>query len=228
MCCIIRDYPGIRLVRDPKSGETLQIRPESMGKEGIVELEEWELPKMMKLARKLKKRVDETGKPIPYRFLPARGVSLRGAKAPEKVISYWLMGRYDDGDMCPFLSTPAENLRTEDGTLKCLIYEDRPLQCRAYPIHATYTDRITGEKVAELDQGCEWVIEMSMMGEDRVQAQFPLDLIRNLDYGSFARLRAGIRLDSNRTTLWAHPTAFYGRGEKPKDEIQGWVEVGWG
>jgi Fe-S-cluster containining protein len=227
VCCVIRDYPKIYEVRDVKTGERVPIRPELLGMEGMVEIEPWELPKIQKLAKKMKGRVDEEGKPIRYRILPARGVSAKGAAAPEVVISYWLMGRYDDGDMCPFLSTPAENQRTSDGTLKCLIYDERPLQCRAYPVHMMYTDRIAGEKMAVLDQGCQWVMEEVMKGEARVEHPFRIDLIKNLDYGSLVRLQSGNKFDKDRT-LWAHPTGTYGRNEKPDVVLEDWVDIGSG
>jgi len=224
MCCINRGYPGISAVRDAKSGEVVQISPQSLGKEGMVELQAWELPKVMKLAKKLKRRVDEAGRPIRYGFLPAKGVSRKGAAAPERVLSYWLMGRFDDGNMCPFLSTPAENLRTEDGALKCLIYQERPLQCRAYPVHSMYVDTVTEEKVAQLDVGCRWVAERALKGEWMVAQAFPIDSMRNLDYGSFARLHSET-FDPSRTTFWAHPTGVFGKGQKPEHVIDSWVEV---
>jgi len=171
--------------------------------------------------------VDEEGKPVEYRVLPARGVGPKGAAGPEVIISYWLMGRNEDGDTCPFLSTPAENRRTSDGTLKCLIYDERPLQCRAYPVHMMYTDRIAGEKMAVLDQGCQWVMEEVMKGEARVEHPFRIDLIKNLDYGSLVRLQSGNKFDKDRT-LWAHPTGTYGRNEKPDVVLEDWVDIGSG
>ena len=225
VCCITRGYPQIDIVRDPNTRSFVQIKPESMGKEGMVEVEAWELPKMLKLAKKLSRRVDEKGKPIQYRFLPARAVGPLGAKAPEQIISYWLMGRFEDGDMCPFLSTPAEDRRTEDGMLKCLIYDERPLQCRAYPVHQVFTDRITGEKMVELDKGCQRVMEMLIKGERRVGQPIPLSLTRGLDHGAMARLHSGYRFDPNQTAFWAYPTGVFGEGEKPDLVIDGWAEV---
>lgn len=74
ICCVIRDYPKIYEVRDVKTGERVPIHPESLGKEGMVEIEAWELPKIQKLARKMKGRVDEEGKPIKYIGSSRRGV----------------------------------------------------------------------------------------------------------------------------------------------------------
>jgi Fe-S-cluster containining protein len=228
VCCVIRDYPKTYEVHDAETGERVPIRPETLGKEGIVEIEAWELPKILKLARKLKGRVDEEGKPIRYRVLPARGIGARGAPGPEVVISYWLMGRNEGGDMCPFLSTPAENRRTSDGTLKCMIYDERPLQCRAYPVHLVYTDRITGDKMAVLDQGCQWVMEELMKGETRVEHPFRIDLIKNLDYGSLVRLQSGNKFSKKGTTLWVHPTGVYGKNERPEVVLEDWVDIGFG
>lgn len=36
----------------------------TLGKEGVVEIEAWELPKVIKLIRKMRNRVDENGRPI--------------------------------------------------------------------------------------------------------------------------------------------------------------------
>ena len=227
VCCVIRDYPRISAIRDQATGRPIPIDPVMLGKEGMVEVEDWELPKLTKLARKLRSRMDESGKPIKYTFLPARGMSRRGASGPETVLSYWLMGRNDDGDMCPFLSTPEENQRTEDGTLKCLIYEERPLQCRAYPVHAYFTDRLTGEKVVQLDEGCQWVMEKEMQRDARVVGTIPANSIRGLDYGSFARLRTGRKLDPRSMIQWAFPTGVYGEGEKPEHPLKGWVVIDW-
>ena len=226
---MVRDYPQISFVYDPVTGRRISVSPRALGKDGIVEIEAWKLPRMIKLGKKLGRRIDENGKPIEYKFLPAKGVSPKGAKGPEVVISYWLMGRKEDGTMCPFLSTSAENIRTEDGTLKCLIYEDRPLPCRAYPVHAIYTWQTNGSKMASLDQRCDWVVEQATSGLRRASQPFPPDLIKGLDYGSFARLQSwiGDRFNRKETTLWRHATEVFGKGEKPPDAIEGWVNVGW-
>jgi Fe-S-cluster containining protein len=228
-CCVVRGYLPVNSIRDSKSGKRTPIGPRAMGKEGMVEIEAWKLPRMIKLSRKLGIRLDEQGKPIRYDFLPAKGVSLRGAKAPESVISHWLMGRKEDGSVCPFLSTPAENLRTAGGTLKCLIYEERPLPCRAYPLHAVYTWETTGAKMASLDHGCGWVVDQTARGQQRVSQPFPLDVVKGLDYGSFARLQSLTkgRFDTSKTTLWERATGVYGKDEKPGDAIEGWVDIGW-
>jgi hypothetical protein len=90
-----------------------------------------------------------------------------------------------------------------------------------------YTDRIAGEKMAVLDQGCQWVMEEVMKGEARVEHPFRIDLIKNLDYGSLVRLQSGNKFDKDRT-LWAHPTGTYGRNEKPDVVLEDWVDIGSG
>ncbi len=190
-----------------------------------MEIEAWEMPRILRLAKRMKERKDEKGQPIKYKFLPAWAVAPRGAMAPERIISYWLMGRLENGDMCPFLSTPDENIRTEDGTLKCLIYEERPLQCKAYPVHAIYLDKMAGEKVARLDMGCQSVMEMLMKGDQRLSRPVPMSLLRGLDFGSLVRLQSGNKVDSKRDSLWAYPTGVFEDGKKPELVIDGWVEV---
>jgi Fe-S-cluster containining protein len=228
-CCILRGYGGLEgTMTDPGTGATVTLSGADFGKEGAMEIETWELPKISKLIRKLKNRVDERGRPIQYRLLPARGVSAKGARAPEVVISYFLMGRDPDGNMCPFLSTANENKRLPDSTLKCSIYEDRPLQCRAYPVRAIYSSRSNSKRLAELDQGCEWVIERLIKGDNSLSQPFPIDRVRGLDYGSRMRLQRADRFDTSKTTLWAYATGTFGRGERPAVVHEGWVDVGWG
>jgi hypothetical protein len=91
-----------------------------------------------------------------------------------------------------------------------------------------YTDRITGDKMAVLDQGCQWVMEELMKGETRVEHPFRIDLIKNLDYGSLVRLQSGNKFSKEGTTLWAHPTGVYGKNERPEVVLEDWVDIGFG
>ncbi len=228
-CCVVRGYLSIYSRLDPETGTRFPIDPRAMGKEGIVEVEAWKLPRMVKLGRKMGRRTDDKGRPIEYNFLPAKAVSAKGAKAPETVISYWLMGRDEYGDTCPFLSTSAENVRTPDGTLKCLIYEERPLPCRAYPVHAVYTWETTGARTAALDRNCDWLKDGKLEGSRRASKPFPLDLVKGLDYGSFARLQSSTagRYDKTTTALWRCATGVFGKEGRPAHTIEGWIKVDW-
>ena len=44
-----------------------------------------------------------------------------------------MMGKKNNGDLCPFLEESDSQTSSHIG-LKCKIYENRPLACRAYPI----------------------------------------------------------------------------------------------
>jgi len=52
---------------------------------------------------------------------------------PRQIIAYQLMGSNINGDYCPFLDIKSSN-RSPHGGFNCLIYNERPLSCRAYPV----------------------------------------------------------------------------------------------
>jgi len=52
---------------------------------------------------------------------------------PKKILAYQMMGKKKNGDLCPFLEESNSQTSSHIG-LKCKIYENRPLACRAYPI----------------------------------------------------------------------------------------------
>lgn len=226
-CCMWRGYQRISgFNAGMETKDEMVTYDKTLGKEGVVEIEAWELPKVIKLIRKMRNRVDENGRPIDYKILPARGVSAKGKEAPEIIISYWLMGRDENGDICPFLSTTTENQRTVDGALRCLIYEDRPLRCRAYPLREVFVDGKTGIKMAWLDVGCQWVIENLLEGKDWLKKPFPLQRVRGIDYGATIRLQSRSGFDVNTTTLWAYATGVYGKSDQPPEVYIGWVKIG--
>jgi hypothetical protein len=76
-----------------------------------------------------------------------------GNEFPEKVIAYQMMGKNDDGDLCPFLDVDSSE-RSPHGGFNCRIYSERPLACRAYPV-------IDSSKVATLDGHCQFCKKFS-------------------------------------------------------------------
>lgn len=82
---------------------------------------------------------------LDVRIVPRIGVSRRargaGARAPDEVIAYQMMGADEDGNTCPFLDPSA---RSPHGGLACSIYGDRPLACRAYPVESIAPVRLDG------------------------------------------------------------------------------------
>ena len=81
------------------------------------------------------------------KILPRIGVSDDINETP-KVLAYQLMGKDENGDLCPFLDI---NKRSPHGGFACKIYEDRPLACHAYPLINT--------NPIELDQDCKFCKE---------------------------------------------------------------------
>ncbi len=125
-CCIYREY-----------------YPEKRyGKVGVL-LMPSEKENVERLAKDLKKRVT---------VLPRIGVGSvhRDGKkvGPERIIAYQLMGVNEDGDLCPFLDVTGKE-RSPHGGYKCMIYEERPLACRAYPV-------IEFGKDVKLDGKCQF------------------------------------------------------------------------
>ena len=67
-------------------------------------------------------------------ILPRIGISCTDDPSTIKVLAYQLMGRYKDGNMCPFLDTESGAKSPHMGH-PCRIYNSRPLACRAYPLN---------------------------------------------------------------------------------------------
>ena len=86
---------------------------------------------------------------IKVTVLPRLGIGFnKQLNGPLQVIAYQLMGKIN-GDYCPFLDTDSED-RSPHGGFNCLIYDTRPLSCRAYPaIKENKTD-------VELDCNCKF------------------------------------------------------------------------
>ena len=65
---------------------------------------------------------------------PRVGIGMnKKSDGPCQIIAYQLMGSNINGDYCPFLDIKSNN-RSPHGGFNCLIYNERPLSCRAYPV----------------------------------------------------------------------------------------------
>jgi Fe-S-cluster containining protein len=108
-CCIYRQYfPSVKY-----------------GKTGVLLLPH-EKSKIEEIAQRNK---------LDIKILPRIGIGRnRLGNGPEEILMYQIMGRDARGDMCPFLDTDS-NLRAPNGGYRCMIYEERPLACRAYPVN---------------------------------------------------------------------------------------------
>ncbi len=128
-CCIYRQYyPSV-----------------DYGKIGVLLLPE-EKKEIENLAESFK---------IKITIFPRLGIGInKKSNGPRQVIAYQLMGTNINGDYCPFLDINSTN-RSPHGGFNCLIYNARPLACRAYPaIKENKTD-------VELDCNCKFSCQYS-------------------------------------------------------------------
>jgi Fe-S-cluster containining protein len=174
-CCIYRDYyPSIEY-----------------GKIGVLILPE-EKAAIERLAKEMHLRV---------RIIPRLAV---GKVYPEKIIAYQMMGKNEDGNLCPFLDTESKE-RSGHGGYKCKIYSERPLACKAYPvIDATY-------KTATFDSNCQFCKKFSTT-EARTQG------LRH-EIEALAQIKATVTAD-NDVSIWRYATAT---GESNELLPEGWV-----
>ncbi len=173
-CCIYREYyPSVEF-----------------GKIGVLILPE-EKGRIEKLA---------TEKGINLKIIPRLAV---GAQSPEQVIAYQMMGKNQDGDLCPFL---AIDELAPHGGLKCRIYADRPLACRAYPVIDD------DDKQATLDPHCQFCSKFSTNTADVEGLQQELE--------SLSRIKATVKAERG-LHVWRYATAT---GKDRKAMLpEGWV-----
>jgi Fe-S-cluster containining protein len=125
-CCIYREY----------------YPDKNYGKIGVLILPS-EKEKIEQLAKSLGKKIT---------ILPRIGVGSEYRNGerigPKMIIAYQLMGIKNDGNLCPFLDVDSDE-RSPHGGYRCMIYGDRPLACRAYPV-------IESSKEVKLDSKCQF------------------------------------------------------------------------
>jgi uncharacterized protein len=125
---------------------------------------------------------------VRVRIIPRLAV---GKNSPDKIIAYQMMGKNEDGDLCPFLDVES-NERSAHGGFKCKIYSDRPLACRAYPvIDAT-------DKTARFDPHCQFCKKFSTTKGSSEGLQQELEAL--------AKIRASVTTDDT-VSIWRYATA---------------------
>jgi Fe-S-cluster containining protein len=174
-CCIYREYyPHVQY-----------------GKIGVLVLPE-EKAAIERLAKEMGLRV---------RIIPRLAV---GKDSPEKIIAYQMMGKNDDGNLCPFLDTE-DNEKSPHGGFKCKIYSDRPLACRAYPVmDATY-------KTAIFDSHCQFCKKFSVTEASNRDLQQEIEAL--------AKIKATVTAEKD-VSVWRYATATGGSNELLSE---GWV-----
>ncbi len=138
---------------------------------------------------------------IKVRIIPRLAV---GKKSPEKIIAYQMMGKNEDGDLCPFLDVEGKE-RSAHGGFKCKIYSDRPLACRAYPV----IDAV--DKSARFDPHCKFCKKFSTTKASSEGLQQEIEAL--------AKIRAHVTADDD-VSIWRYATAT-GRSNGLLSE--GWI-----
>lgn len=188
-CCIYREYyPSTRY-----------------GKIGVLLLPE-EKEKLEQLAMENDVRV----RIVPRIAVGGSGKDGDGDNAtPKRIIAYQMMGRQQDGDLCPFLDIEGA-ARSPHGGLACRIYNDRPLACRAYPVIGTGE----GEFEAALDGHCQFCRHHSTaVAPSRGLEQ---------EIEALARIKASVRAESG-VSVWRYATATGSERDRSEMLPEGWV-----
>jgi uncharacterized protein len=182
-CCIYREYyPSVEY-----------------GKIGVLVL-----PEEKAAIERLAKNMGITVKIIPR--LAA------GKNSPNKIIAYQMMGKDDDGNLCPFLDVES-NERSAHGGFKCKIYSDRPLACRAYPVID-----IAKNNTARFDPHCQFCKKFSTTKANSEGLQQEIEAL--------AKIRVNVAVDDDEdddVSIWRYATAT-GRTNGLLSE--GWVLEG--
>jgi hypothetical protein len=163
------------------------------GKIGVLLLPE-EKASIEKLAKKLG---------IEVRIVPRLAV---GKESPEKIIAYQMMGKNDDGDLCPFLDIECDE-RSPHGGFKCRIYRSRPLACKAYPV-------IKAGRTAALDEHCQFCRKNStqLTRIDGLQSEIE----------ALAKIEASVTA-GNDLRVWRYATGTCKEEDRTKLLPEGWV-----
>lgn len=159
-CCIYREYYPDR----------------SYGKIGVLILPS-EKERMEKLA-------DSLG--IKITILPRIGVGRSGA-GPARIIVYQLMGTRNDGTLCPFLDVNSGERSPHNG-YKCMIYDKRPLACRAYPV-LEYGSEVKLDAKCQFCKACSGKVEGI---EQEIEALATIQREVHADAGEVWRYATGI------------------------------------
>ncbi len=172
-CCIEREYyPG-----------------KKFGKIGVLILPE-EKEKIKQLAKRNE---------LDILILPRIGISKEKDSTLIEILAYQMMGIEKNGNTCPFLDTETGK-RSPHGGFPCMIYEDRPLACKTYPL--IESDPIT------LDQKCKFCTEHKTADE-------------NLNSEIESLLKIKTKMNTDAPFVWRYAT---GIGE---DEDKSQIKTGW-
>ena len=172
-CCIEREY----------------YPEKKFGKIGVLILPE-EKEKIKQIAKKNE---------LDILILPRIGISKEKDSSTIEILAYQMMGIEKNGNTCPFLDTETGK-RSPHGGFPCMIYEDRPLACKTYPL-------IESEPIT-LDQKCKFCKEHKTAD-------------KNLNSEIESLLKIKTKMNTDAPFVWRYAT---GIGE---DEDKSHIKTGW-
>lgn len=177
-CCISREY----------------YPTEQYGKIGVLLLPD-EVSKIEQSAREHN---------VTVRILPRIAV---GRDSPERIVAYQMMGKNDDGDLCPFLGVESEKLSPHGG-FPCRIYGERPLACRAYPL-------LRDDEALKLDEHCRFCRDFST---STASAQ----TLRS-EAAALEQIRREVLVSDDSLRIWRYATGTGRPEDKGRMLPEGWV-----
>jgi Fe-S-cluster containining protein len=141
---------------------------------------------------------------LTVRILPRIAV---GRVSPERIVAYQMMGKNEDGDLCPFLRVESSE-RAPHGGFRCGIYDDRPLACRAYPL-------LEGDEPPKLDEHCRFCRDFST---STASAQ----TLRS-ELAALEQIKSEVTVSDDSLRIWRYAT---GTGRPEDNEMmlpEGWI-----
>jgi uncharacterized protein len=160
-----------------------------------------------------KKEIEDEAKAhsVKITILPRLGVGFnRKFNGPNEIIAYQLMGTDTNGNYCPFLDITSTS-RSPHGGFNCLIYNTRPLSCRAYPAIKE------NKKTVELDSNCKFSCQYSSQASKKYLVDNELNALSKIS-NNFERFAS--------QKIWRYATYV---GEKPFVKLllpRGWYLQG--
>ena len=146
------------------------------------------------------------------------GVSVRilpriatGSQLPDRIIAFQMMGKNEDGDLCPFLDTESGH-KSPHGGFACRIYDERPRACRAYPLVESDSSSTS------LDEHCKFCREFSTT---TASAKTMAAEIKALD-----EIKQQMQVPDGSLRVWRYATATGNADDMDKMLSEGWVIEG--
>ncbi|AIC17247.1 hypothetical protein NVIE_029690 [Nitrososphaera viennensis EN76] len=139
---------------------------------------------------KMEKLAKEKG--LEVRIVPRLAVG--DMAGPEKIIAYQMMGKQEDGDLCPFLDLEK---RSPHGGFACGIYALKPLACSAYPVVDAGSNN--NNRYATLDPHCQFCKHnhnSTKAGLEGLESELE----------SLSKIKAAVRAE-NGVHVWRYATA---------------------